>query len=589
MSETKYPHPAERDREIKVEGRKFWGRIRGIALTGVLLGGAGFFRGPQVVEFVQTQMNKRENADPEKTRELAQRVLDFSETVEKNPQEIFEARLDVQLRILLDMGEDRDRVMKTQNYFREVLGASQQSIKNGKDIRGVIENLIANTGRYEPDMARISNIVVEKKRNCEGLVQGLILWISALYPDLKMQVQFFRGSKEKQSEPHTRLIVLIDEKWYAIEDNGLIEIKEQDMKGTVVTDVNVFETSLLFSNNKEKFIEKTGAKLLTGDTDSNLPSQNDDVYGGTSNTPFDLSVFTNSATATYGPGGGESQPESDSEYKDRIRKLQNISVELVEFGDLQDNISTQFSREQLQFIVENVDTVTSRNVPGTRGLSIHKGGLLSLDEKLLGETKNTIPRYDFGSLIDSSVSAIKVYTEDKSTADWYYYKMRELGYNITVFYSNLGIPGRENGFGIKVENSEGDFVKTLERDTAIQFPAIRRLVIADCSCERLWGKEFENLESLHLGFVNRRVLLPTVGNRLGVGRIEQSIIDQEDLISLNDLSPLFNKQVTSLTIMVKIRGTEPSGFQMFTEADLKEKGIIESNGAATISVRWIQE
>ncbi len=540
------PSPHDRSKEINQHGAKHLRRLRNGALAFGLLGVAG---GVSQSEMVQTEWRKINNADSERAEDLAQRVMELSDAVEEDGPEIFKAKLDFHLQVLVNAGESKDRVSTTKQFFTDFFDQFQAIAKIEKDKKKVLFGMFQRIGRYVPGKARISDIANEDQGNCDARTQALTLLVSGIYPELPLKVQFFGASDVKKTEAHSRVLVNIDGKWYSLEGEP-VEVPEADMKGTVLAESTVFEASVAFGNNEEQLIKKTNATLVS---DEKVPEKNPDDgnFGNASNTLFDVSVFTKNAVETYGEGCGLSQAESIDAYNERMKSTPDFGVINLDLVDSDDMHKKEYERVPLPEEIKE---------------KALKEASLFLDAWNTEEQRYIeLPFYDVRKFLrDNNIKRLLVRSADLNLIDQYYSE-GDFHFNF-VSHSNRKIFYFRSSFDDPSKLFDNNDVKILRIgfDTDL------------LETEDFFHRNFDDLESFELSY-SGKVRLPNFGDKLESASLIQDIKYPQDIVSLQDLQPLFEKNLKRLKITVYAYGVNVQRIP-FSSKDLREKNIVAEGG-----------
>jgi len=540
------PSPYDRNEEITEESRKHWRRLRNVVFSLGLLGAAG---GVGQSEMVQTEWRKIAHADPERAGDLAQRVMELSDAVEENGPEIFEAKLDFHLQVLLNAGESEDRVAKTKQFFTDLFDRFQAITKIEKDKKKVLFGMFQSIGRYVPGKARISDIANENQGNCDAMVQALTLLVSGIYPELPLKVQFFGASDVKKTEAHSRALVNIDGKWYSLEGEP-VEVPEADMKGTVLVEGIVFEALFAFGNNEEQLIAKTNAKLVSEEESKKNPD--DGGFGQGSNTLFDVSVFTENAIQTYDEGGGPSQPESLDAYKERMELTPDFGVinfHLVDYDDM------------------HKKEYTSVPLPEEIKQKALEEGELILESLKIERPWTKLPLYDVRKFLEDNYKEVKrilVQSIDREPIDLYYDNQAPFHFDVVASNSTI--------FYFQSSNHEPNKIFDNPSVKVLKF----NLRTDKLKTKDFFSRNFDDLESFDL-FYSGKVRLPNFGDKLESASLIQEIDYPQDIVSLQDLQPLFGKNLKRLKITVYAYGVNVQRIP-FSSKDLRDKNIVAEGG-----------
>lgn len=183
--------------------------------------------------------------------------------------------VDLHMKVLeLKGGISHEEVTKTREYIEQLVTKYQkmhkESFKNDRtpqeDIFSELFELSKETGRYQSGKARVSSIANEGVGNCESKALLRRLVVPFVYPGSELKFQHF-GAGEKTSPDqgptdsagHVRMIMKIQGSWYALEDGVPQKLSPEDLVGTQITDIDVYEKSLLGENIAGKPVKSEGA------------------------------------------------------------------------------------------------------------------------------------------------------------------------------------------------------------------------------------------------------------------------------------------------------------------------------------------
>ncbi len=531
-------------------------RLRTISLA-LLLGGTGVtYYGPELA----TQYRKLSREDVAKAKDLAIQALEISDDAE--PKEKFEANLNFHVQALINAGESDDRVEKTKEFFTKLVDKFEVISKIEKDKKKVLFALFQELGRYEPEKARLSDIAYDHVGNCDARAQALLLSLPAIYPDLEVKAQFFGSSQTKQVEPHIRVLTKFDgdgdgnEEWYAIEGEP-IEVTEEEMKGTVLASDKVFQASVAFVDSTQDLVKNTDAILFQSDEET---EQNDGNFGGSTNTLFNTSVFTENATETYGEDGGVSQAETEEDYQKRIQKTPKFDIDRIfpiELSLLDEGNEEKY--ESVPFPQE------------LKNEALKKGEVVLTSWKTEENSSIELPLYNVKKfLIDNheKIKRILVHSYDPKLIDFYYknqgpYYYNVVAYRFETFYFQSSMHDPQKMFN----NSDIKILKIRLRTDKLEH-------------KDFFERTFNDMESFDL-YYKGKIKLPNFGNNLKSARIVQSIKNIDEILSLEDLSPLYGKKIENLDI--KVDAYQLNGKLPFNRQDLVKKEIISDNAEVDIS------
>lgn len=188
-----------------------------------------------------------------------------------------EKLIDLHLHVLeLKGGIFEEEKVQTKKYILDVIAKHQKLQKETRDKKiqssplerklSELFEISKDMGRYSPHKARLSNVAIDGEGNCESRALARRIIIPALYPMDEFKFQWFgageqtRSTKENTDDPgHVRMITQIQGDWYALEDGVPQKLSPADLVGTQITDVDVFEKSLLKESIHSKPVKDSGA------------------------------------------------------------------------------------------------------------------------------------------------------------------------------------------------------------------------------------------------------------------------------------------------------------------------------------------
>jgi hypothetical protein len=547
------------------EAKKQNNRVTKISLA-LLLGGTGVaYYGPELA----TQYRKLSRGDVAKEKDLARQALEISDDAE--PKEKFEANLNFHVQALINAGESDDRVEKTKEFFIKLVDKFEVISKIEKDKKKVLFALFQDLGRYEPEKARLSDIAYDHVGNCDARAQALLLSLPAIYPDLEVKAQFFGPSQIKQAESHIRVLTKFDgdgdgnEEWYAIEGEP-IEVTEEEMKGTVLASDKVFQASVAFVDSTQDLVKNTEAVLVESDQET---EQNDGNFGGSTNTLFNTSVFTANATETYGEGGGVSQPETEEDYQKRIEKTPKFHTDTI----LPIELSLLDEENEEKY---GVVPLPEKILEEAR----KKGKLILSDWDVTAQKSTKLPFFDLSPAFeDEKIERIIIHSSDKEVTSMYYEKFNLSNLNFLIFYRGAFYFIADNKksklfqSNLDIKNDGYEMIKM-----SLNFDGLKQVNFFD-----VIPPGFHYLQSFNL-YYDGKIKLPNFGDKLESAVVSQRIENREDIISLENLKPLFGKKLKNFKIHVLARDLDVR--IPFDREDLVKKEIISDNAEIDI---WFEK
>jgi len=144
-----------------------------------------------------------------------------------------------------ELGEGRGKITRVIREFQEIAGKEKDRLK-------VLRQLAKSQGinKHKDYSSYLSRLVLKLKGNCEARAKKMASIVKKVYPDMPIQYQIFRK--------HMRVIVKIEGQWYAFEEDDLIPVNQDDLKGTVLADSSIFVDTYLGKKPSVKAIDVTG-------------------------------------------------------------------------------------------------------------------------------------------------------------------------------------------------------------------------------------------------------------------------------------------------------------------------------------------
>ncbi len=225
---------------------------------------------------------------------------------EKEKYELLLKKIDFFLDVLkTKVGISEEEQEKTRAFLLGIHEKYKKQIMDTSDTKEILFELFKETGKYNPDLALLSDIANQGQGNCEARATFLIVTIPALFPEMELKLQWF-GPDEKNSDGHVRVIAKMEGYWYALE-GAPKKLEPEDLLGTVLTDTLVFENSLRGDVQWEKPI---------GAPDFTVRTVSEDNKKTKTNSPFSVR-FGSPPTKSY---SGSNELETDEQYKQRSRE-----------------------------------------------------------------------------------------------------------------------------------------------------------------------------------------------------------------------------------------------------------------------------
>ncbi len=209
------------------------------------------------------------------------------------------------------------RGLKLKNEEDAYLGSPDNTLSE-------LFELAKDLGKYNPDMARVSDIALKGKGNCEAraLMRRLIVpevWWQKKGFETKFQ-WFGVDPNDPESASHVRMIMKVEESWYALEDGVPTKLLAEDFVDTQITDIDVFEKSILDQSVHTKPIKSSNelAPTLQKNRDTNTVYSIHFDHPATKPLPFRVSrpqeesdeAFQRRQRLEYIAGGDTLDPEN---------------------------------------------------------------------------------------------------------------------------------------------------------------------------------------------------------------------------------------------------------------------------------------
>lgn len=260
-----------------------------------------------------------------------------------------------------------------------------------------------DTGRYESEMARLSDIANKGAGNCESkaLLRRLIL--PSIFPGNKIKFQHFGvGEKTLENQAptdaagHIRVIMEIGTEWYALEDGVPKKLSPEDLVGTQITDIDIFEKSILG--------EKIGSNPVksSGEVPRESTFKTNSLY----------SIQFEHPPTRSAPAGSSTQAETSEEYVKRQR---------LEYTAGGNTIDPQNLPPLKLYIGDTIEEVASQMGGGEKKVEDpNKKVEISQKQKMEAMIDGTLNlfdlshQYDFSSLSGVDVQDIRLYSSHLS-------------------------------------------------------------------------------------------------------------------------------------------------------------------------------
>ncbi len=298
--------------------------------------------------------------------------------------------IDVHMKVLeLKGGVSHEETTRTKEYIERLVTKYQKMKREGfgnhqnykEKMFSDLFELSKETGRYEPGKARISSIANDGVGNCEAKALLRRLVVPFVYPESELKFQHF-GPGEKTSPDqgatenagHVRMIMRIEKNWYALEDGVPQKLAPNDLVGTLITDIDVFEKSLLGEHVGGKPVKSEGAvaRESTAKTNSLFDLQFDtpptrSLPGGISQTET-LQEFNKRQRLEYTAAGQTLDPENLPPLKVYIGEtLEDVSAQMGGGEKKEDMLKPEDPHElpedrKMRAMIDGVLDLSGKNV-----------------------------------------------------------------------------------------------------------------------------------------------------------------------------------------------------------------------------------
>jgi len=163
-------------------------------------------------------------------------------------------------------GIDANELKEAERKLTEIIEYFRKLAAKEKNIFRVLHELIQEQAAYKGKSSYLSRLLLSRKGNCEARAKLIVSVINKIYPDLPVQLQFYRD--------HVRALVQINGKWYAMEKPTLTPINEDDLKNTVLAEPSIFIKSYLGEKVSYKEVELTDNPKPPKDHQTDTPFKN---------------------------------------------------------------------------------------------------------------------------------------------------------------------------------------------------------------------------------------------------------------------------------------------------------------------------
>jgi len=140
-------------------------------------------------------------------------------------------------------GMNENELNETKNEIAGFIKEFQEMTSKEEDPRKVLRQLAKKqrTIKTKNHSSYLSRLLLKFKGNCEAKAKLMASIVKKVYPNMPVKYQFYR----KLNQNHMRVIVGIEGQWFALEEDDLVPVNQDDLKGTVLADTSIFVDTYL--------------------------------------------------------------------------------------------------------------------------------------------------------------------------------------------------------------------------------------------------------------------------------------------------------------------------------------------------------